>query len=270
MTWHLDPAQVRGYADGSLGGARGASVEAHVLACGPCRALVAAVVPPRRLAQVWEAVQESVDAPRRTWVERLLLRLQVPDHDARLLAAAPSLQMSWLLSLTVVLGFAAAAAAADERALRFFLVIAPLVPVLGVAGAYGRGIDPTYETTLATPYPTYRLLLLRVVAVLVVSLAVTAGLSVLVASGWNAMAWLLPSLAMVGVVLVLTRFVDLPVAAGAVAVVYVAAIIGAVTRHREVVDLFAGSGQLVSLAVATVSLAVVLSPTRRTAFRRIP
>lgn len=269
MTWHLDPALARDYADGSLGGASAASVEAHVARCAGCRGLLAPAAPAARLAAAWAAVEERVDAPRRTWVERLLLRLGVSDHDARLLSAAPSLQLSWLLALTVVLAFAATAALADDRGLRFFLAIAPLVPVAGVAGAYGRGIDPTYETTRATPYPTYRLLLLRVVAVLVVSLVVTGAFALLVTGGWPAAAWLLPSLAMVGVVLVLTRFIELPVAAATVAGVYLLALAGVVAGRGEVVDLFARDGQLVSLTVVLLCLALVLSPTRLTALRRI-
>lgn len=269
MTWHLDPAWVRDYADGALGGARAASLEAHVVTCAGCRDLMAAAAPTARLAAVWAGVEERVDAPRRTWAERLLLQLGVSEHDARLLAAAPSLQLSWLLALTVVLAFAATAASADDRGLRFFLAVAPLVPVLGVAGAYGRGIDPTYETTRATPYPSYRLLLLRVVAVLAVSLVVTGAFALLVTGGWPAAAWLLPSLAMVGVVLVLTRFVELPVAAAAVAGTYLLALASVVASRGEVVDLFARSGQLVSLAVVLLCLALVLSPSRLTSLRRI-
>ncbi len=270
MTWHLDPAQVRGYADGTTGGARAASVEAHVLACADCRGLLAAAAPTDRLTAVWDSVQETVDSPRRSWIEQLLIRARVPEDDARLLAATPALQASWLLALVGVLAFATAAAGADDRWLRIFLVVAPLVPVLGVAGAYGRGIDPTYELTRATPYPTVRLLLLRVVAVLTVSVIVTAAFSSVATQGWDALAWLLPSLAMVGLVLVLSRVVDLPLAAGAVALVYVIAVFGLLLRRRDVVDLFARSGQLVSLCVAAACLAVVLSPARRAAFRRVP
>ncbi|MDH4158819.1 MAG: zf-HC2 domain-containing protein [Actinomycetota bacterium] len=271
MTWHITPELARSYADGSAAGAPSSSVEAHLLACDACRALVASEAPAGRLDAVWAEIQEQVDAPRPTWVERLLTRLGVSPADARLLSAAPSLQVSWLLGLVAVLAFAAAAASSDERGLRAFLLVAPLVPVIAVAGAYGRRIDPTYEVTRSTPYPTYRLLLLRVVAVLSVSVALTAVVSLFVGAGWMAMAWLLPSLAMVGVVLVLTRYVELPVAAGSVVAGYALAVTAMVPRNEVDVVALAESTQLVSLSVAVACLAVVvLSPARRAAFRRLP
>ena len=273
MTWHITPELARGYADGSAAGAPSSSVEAHLLACDACRGLVASEAPTGRLDSVWAEIQEQVDAPRPTWVERLLTRLGVSPADARLLAAAPSLQVSWLLGLLAVLSFAAAGAAAssDERGLRGFLTVAPLVPVIAVAGAYGRRIDPTYEVTQSTPYPTYRLLLLRVVAVLSVSVALTAVFSLFVDAGWMAMAWLLPSLAMVGVVLVLTRHMELPVAAGSVVAGYALAVTAMASRNEVVVVALAERTQLVSLSVAVACLAVVvLSPARRAAFRRFP
>jgi hypothetical protein len=270
MTWHVDPAQARGYADGTVTGARAASVEAHLLACPQCRGRLAPLAPTTRLDAVWEMVQERVDAPRRTWVERVLVRLRVPDQDARLLSAAPSLQVSWLLSLTLVLGFAAVAATMDSRGLEVFLVLAPLAPVVGVAGAYGRGIDPTYETTRATPYPGYRLLLLRVLAVLVVSVALTGGFAVLVADGWAAVTWLLPSLALVGLVLVLAELIELPLAAAAVVASYLGAVALVVASSHDVTDLLARPGQPVWMLVAAACLVVVLSPARRTALRRTP
>jgi predicted anti-sigma-YlaC factor YlaD len=271
MTWHITPELARGYADGSAAGAPSSSVEAHLLACDACRALVGSQAPAGRLDSVWAEIQEQVDAPRPSWVERLLTRLGVSPTDARLLAAAPSLQVSWLLGLVAVLGFAAAAASSDERGLRVFLLVAPLVPVIAVAGAYGRRIDPTFEVTQSTPYPTYRLLLLRVVAVLSVSVALTAVFSLFVDAGWVAMAWLLPSLAMVGVVLVLTRYAELPVATGSVVAVYVLVVAATVSRDEVTAVAVAERTQLLSLSVAVACLAVVvLSPARRAAFRRLP
>jgi hypothetical protein len=40
-----------------------------------------------------------------------------------------------------------------------FLTVAPLLPLAGIAMAYGPGIDPTYEIGLAAPMRSLRLLL---------------------------------------------------------------------------------------------------------------
>src|SRR5688500_859682 len=98
-TWHADPATMGHYARGELAPAAAASVEAHLLACGRCRARVAAVVPVPRLDAIWAAVTNVVDAPRLTLTEHVLTRLGVRDHTARLLAATPSLTAAWLLSV---------------------------------------------------------------------------------------------------------------------------------------------------------------------------
>jgi hypothetical protein len=118
-------------------------------------------------------------------------------------AQAPSLRASWLFGLAATVAFAALGAAwGGTRGLAFFLLVAPLVPVAGVAFAYGPDVDPAYETGLAAPYPAARLLLLRTAAVLVTSLPVTvlAGLFVPARSG-TAVSWLLPALAFTAVVL---------------------------------------------------------------------
>jgi hypothetical protein len=94
--------------------------------------------------------------------ERLLVRLGVADHTARLLAATPALRGSWLLAVAVTLAFAVLAAWArpGPDAILAFLCVAPLLPLAGIAVAYGPGIDPTYEIGLAAPLRSFRLLLL--------------------------------------------------------------------------------------------------------------
>lgn len=259
MTWHLDPEQSRRYLDGSLVGARAASVEAHVMACAQCRAALAVGVPAARMDAVWAAIVDVVDTPRVTWVERVMCRFGVQPEEARLLATAPSLKLSWLLSVCVALAFVGFAPVAVDRTTLGFLVLAPLVPVLGVACAYGRGVDPTYELTRSTPYPSARLLLLRVVAVLVASLAVTVPFAVIFARGWQPMSWLLPALALVGLTLVAARWLQLPVAATLVAGCYLLVIVSAVKGSAGVASIFNGSHQWVWLAAAVACLGFVIS-----------
>jgi hypothetical protein len=127
----------------------------------------------------------------------------VSETDALLVAHAPSLRASWLFGLAATLAFAVLAAVwGGMRGPAFFLLVAPLVPVAGVAFAYGPDVDPAFEAGLAAPYPAARLLLLRTAAVLVTSLplAVLAGLLVPALPG-TAVSWLLPALAFTAVVL---------------------------------------------------------------------
>jgi hypothetical protein len=152
---------------------------------------------------VWARIEEAAQAPRAGLLHRLARRLGVPDHDALLLAAAPSLRSGWLWGTAFALGFAALAAAhGGARGVIFFLLVAPLVPVAGVAVSYGPDLDEAYEPTLAAPYSSSRLLLLRSAATLLTSvpLAAVGGL-LLPGSAWAAATWLLPAAAGVALTL---------------------------------------------------------------------
>ena len=97
-TWHADDDLLAGYAGGTIDDARAYSLEAHLLACDPCRVALAARADTAALERMWTEVSEVLDAPTPGVVERALRGLGVPGHVARLLAATPSLRASWLLS----------------------------------------------------------------------------------------------------------------------------------------------------------------------------
>ncbi len=61
-----------------------------------------------------------------------------------------------------------------DLALFLFLMVAAMLPVAGVAVAFGPGIDPTHEIALAAPMRADRLLLMRAAAVLAASIVITA------------------------------------------------------------------------------------------------
>ncbi len=268
MSWHVPTSLARDYAAGELRGARAASVEAHVLACGPCRSLVGGHVPTDRLEAVWAEVENQVDAPRVTRIERLLTRLGMADTDARLVAATPSLRSSWFLALAAVLAFAVWAGQNGERGEVVFLIVAPLVPVLAVAGAYGPRIDPTFEISVSSPYPTLRLILLRAATVVLAS-GLLAGLaSIWLPDVGVAVAWLLPALALVSVTLVLARWMPLPAAAGWVGAFYALPLLGALYADAPDV-LLSPLLQWTALAVGAVAMAVLTAdPQLRAALRR--
>jgi len=152
---------------------------------------------------VWGRIREQAQAPRPGLVERVLTRLGVSEPDALLVAVAPSLRASWLYGLAVTLGFVALSAAyGGSRGLALFLLVAPLVPVAGVAFAYGPDVDPSYEVGVAVPYSAARLLLLRTAAVLATCLPLVLLAALLVpALSWTAVSWLLPALSFTAVTL---------------------------------------------------------------------
>ena len=80
--------------------------------------------------------------------------------------------------------------------LAVFLALAPVVPVIGVALAYGPHADRAHEVAVAAPLSGLRLILLRTITV--VAAAATVSLFTVLAApteGWLRLAWLLPSLA---------------------------------------------------------------------------
>lgn len=270
MTWHIPETLAQAYVAGDVQGARAASVEAHVMACAPCRSLVGGAVSTDRLEAIWSTVEDEVDAPRATWTERLLTGVGMPETDARLVAAAPSLHASWFTAMVAVLAFAVWAGQAGGRGAVVFLIIAPLVPVLAVAGAYGPRVDPTYEVSVSTPYPTMRLVLLRSATVVLASGVLAILASTLVPDVSVAAAWLLPSLALVSLTLVLARWLSLPVAAGAVAVTYALPLLAALFADVDVLDVVLSAAlQWTALAVGVVAVAFMTTdPQLRRVLRR--
>ena len=262
MSWHVSPEMATSYRVGELAGARAASVEAHVMACELCRTLLrpSDTVALERLAMIWDGVEDQVDQPRITLIERLLIFCRVPADEARLLASAPSLQLSWLVALLSVVGGTSLLSQQADRFTLVFVVLAPMLQVVSVAAAYGPHLDPTYELTRSTPYPTTRLLMLRTVAVLAVSLLLTAAAALTLTDEWAAVAWLLPSLALVSVTLLLAKWIDLNLAGSVVCVAYLFAVTSALFNDATVRSIFGGPVQLAAIAVTLVCGLVLFGP----------
>lgn len=278
MTWHLDPASVRRYRDGELAVSQFASVDAHLAACADCRAVVAVEADVVVLSRVKAAIDDRLDTPRVSPVERGLCAVGVSPAAARVMWVSLSLTSSWIAASAVVLAFVAVAATsgADKAGLAAFLVLAPLVPMAGVALAFGPAFDPAHQITVASPMPTLRIVLLRSLAVVGAVLPVMLVLS-LALPGWSptAVAWLLPSLAMGGASLALGTVVPVGRAAAALAGLWLvgatAALSGAPRSSAEAfVEGFAAfrpAGQVVSLLVVVVSATVVT--VRQTSFETL-
>jgi hypothetical protein len=194
MTWHVGGETLDAYARGALDGFAAMSVEAHLPSCTDCRARLP--VDRARMDRLWDGIRTTAAASRPGVVERVLTWLRVPQHVARLLSATPSLSASWLLAVVVALAFAVAAARTGGGGQTLFIAVAPLVPLLGVAAAYGPGIDPAYEVGLVAPMSAMRLLFVRAAAVLAVSIVVLGAVSLFLPGEMGAVLWLVPALAL--------------------------------------------------------------------------
>lgn len=271
-TWHADAATLARYAAGTVDDVTADSLESHLIACAACRrALAHDTSPdPQRLERMWAEVVEQLDGPRAGVIERGLTAIGVRDHVARLLAATPSLRLSWLAAEAIALGSAAALTAASrgraaDAGLALFLVLAAMLPVAGIAVAFGPGVDPTYEVGLAAPMRSFRVVVLRAVAVLGTSTAI-AGLAALAIPdvGWAAAAWLLPSLGLTAATLALSTSFRPQIAAAGVAATWGALAVIAAARSADRFAAFRGTAQLVFAVVLVISCAVLLQ--RRRAF----
>lgn len=271
-TWHADAELLAGYVGGTLGRARAASVEAHLVACPSCRAAVVPLTPPERLERNLATIVERVDQPRLHPIERLLQWLGVPDHIGRVLAVTPSARAAWLAGVAVALAAAVLSADLDvsDRTLFAFLVAAPLLPLAGVTAAFGSHTDPVRELVVAAPMSAFDLLLVRALAVLGPTMAVAAGASALVpGQGWEPVLWLLPSFGLMASTLALGTWFDVRAVAWVLGGAWVAAAVVSVrgAPSAELVERFAAfrpAGQLVLVAVTLVAATVLTL--RRDAF----
>jgi hypothetical protein len=263
VTWHADPDLLERYAAGRLPDAAAWSLETHVNRCDACRLdlVPTAGLSGDRLSAIWADVDGRVRAAERPALERILVRGGVPEHHARLLLATPSLTRSWLVGVVIVLVLAVAGAWSGPvggAAPLPFLLLAPLLPVAGVALAFGPRVDPAHDLTVIAPMASSRLLLSRTVAVLATSF-VSAGIGTLALPvlGWAVAGWMLPALTLTAVTLaVSTRWDPLP-AAATVAGAWIALVVGAEAASAVPLAAFGPGGQALAATLLVVSVVVL-------------
>ncbi len=262
-----DPDLAARYVAGQTTAAETMRVEQAMDASAAWRALVGSNVPELRLEENLAAITVELDAPKRGFVERIMTRIGMPEHVARLMAATPVMRRSWYLASFLVLFFGLAAANPDGNtgSLVFFLALAPIVPVLGVGLAYGPGIDPAHDMTVATPISGFRLLLLRSISVLATSV-VFGGVASLLGStqeGLEIVGWLLPSLALTTITLALSSVINTRAAAAVTAAGWLT-VVSIVANAAAELTMFGAPAQVAYLVVALGAAAVVYA--RRSAF----
>jgi hypothetical protein len=190
------------------------AVEAHLETCETCRLRLADVAPPQvtaLTAAVWAGLEPTGTPARR---RHRLARWATPSLLPWLAMTAFVLLAA--LSLDGLLPTSGVSAAV--------LLIAPIVPVLGVAAAWSRGMDPAYELVVSTPRAGLQLVLRRTFAVLVVvlpALLVGGGLA-----GASPAYWLLPCLGVTAVTLALGGVIGVRRAAVAAACSWAVLVIG--------------------------------------------
>jgi hypothetical protein len=227
--------------------------------CRACTGALRELMPSEPLDRAWRAIRSHVEEPRAGLVERLLGALGLSSESARLLAAVPAFRGAWLLGVFTVLVFAGAASLfADDLGLALFLVVAPLIPVAGVAAAFGGDADPAHEMVTVTAYSSLRLLLLRTAGVLMTSVPVTVLLGLaLPGPAWLAVAWLTPAAAGIALTLALSPHFDTSGTAAVIGVVWSSAVLSA-HHFGDPMQVVEPLMQLVLAAVALLATAVVL------------
>jgi len=265
QSWHASTELLDAYVAGALAAWEAASVEQHLNVCAGCRQAIGTQVPRADLDRAWDGVRSTVERPAPPLVIRWAQRLGLPEPTAVLLAAAAALRTAWLSSSVVALGFAAIAAqASGGTTLWPFLLVAPLVPVIGVAVSYGPATDSLESLIVTSPYGRTRLILVRTLAVLTTSLPVAVLIGLMMPGPlWVAAAWLGPAFAMLPVMMTVASFAGPRPAAALVAIAWSGVVLGSERRLPATwpVEL---EQQLVFLTLALVACFVLAIRSRAT------
>jgi hypothetical protein len=121
------------------------------------------------LGRVWTGVAAEVWRRHPGPVERLAGRLLRSPGLARALLTTPSLLLPWLISTVVIFGVGAMINLTGGEPLVWLL--APGIAAIGIAYAYGPGVDPAWELACSMPVSDRMVLLVRAVAVFAVNAA---------------------------------------------------------------------------------------------------
>jgi hypothetical protein len=222
------------------------------------------MVDPRRLEDNLAVINARVDQPRQHLVERVLRRVGVPGHVARLLVVTPTDPVVWLVGILAALLIVGPAAllTGSDRTVFACLVAAPLLPLVGVTSTLTLRHDPVRELMVAVPTPAFTLFLVRSLSVLAPTIALAAGAALLVPRlGWEPVLWLLPAFGLCATTLALGTWLPVRAVAWTLGAAWVTAAILAVrdASPADAVDTFAAfrpTGQLVLLGLSLVALGI--------------
>ena len=265
--WHADDDLLATYAGGRLDRARAASIEQHLARCARCREAISRYADESVLHTAWAGTIDTLDQPSPKWFERLLIALGVAPSAARLAAGASAARRAWVAGCVLVAAFAIVAGSTEGRVSTWFLTVAPLAPLTGVALAYGPGFFGMHEVVVAAPYPRLRLVLLRCLPVLPVTALLLVAGGVALPAMEQAALWLLPGLALAALSLGLERVVGSRIAVAALAGMWVFYVAGTRFVTGSVTAAFAPAVQILSLLILVAAAGLVA---RRVAVTRSP
>ncbi|WP_405892671.1 zf-HC2 domain-containing protein [Streptomyces sp. NBC_00104] len=225
---HASTRLIDGYARGDTDIAADEvwALEAHLEGCPVCRdrlsaATATAPAVAALVATVWSDLEPRLAAtptmPRRRRRSARLSRWLTP-------TMAPWLAMVMSVTLlALLLDLADSGTGYGSGQVSLVLLLAPVLPVLGVAASWSRGLDPAYELTASVPRAGLPLVLRRTASVLAVVVPA------LLAGGWvtgvTTAQWLLPCLAFTSTTLALGGVVGVTRAAVALVVVWAAVVV---------------------------------------------
>lgn len=219
---HASAELIAGYAAGAeLPGDRVWALEAHLESCAQCRARLAEHQSPAVSALVegvWAGLGPALDAaaparkPRARWLVTWVTPVMVPWVVMVLLVPVIALMFDVV-----------------ARGVSLIALLAPVLPVLGVAASWSRGLDPAHEMVTATPRAGLFLVLRRTTAVLVVVLPVLLVAGWVTGEGFGL--WLLPSLAFTTGTLALGSVVGMNRAAAVLVAVWLAVLVLPTIAH---------------------------------------
>jgi hypothetical protein len=272
--WHASVPVLASYAAGDLGDADVWSIEAHVADCAFCRVQLSVQADHERLARNRTLMLAMAAIPDAGWPRRLARRFGIPDHLLVLLSATSSLRRSWLLSVVAVLGVVTgeallvhalwpdrggSAGYSEPAVLAPFLLVGPLLVLVGVAAAFVPLLDPGYRLAAAAPFSTLTLLLVRAVSALLAALIPVACAAVAVPGpGWLPAALLLPSLALCAFALAAATVVG-PTAAVVASGALWALPVGWLAVTRSPLESVQAHGQSLCAMVVVAAVAVVFA-----------
>lgn len=215
---HLPTPWVTAYAEGSLDPDLLGHAEPHLRHCRRCADAVndAVLLGPYRMSldAVHTALLDGIGggppaSPAPPPSPRTARRTGPPPW----LAVTQGLRLSWLVSVLCVcgLGVGLSQFSGSDKPRVLLLLLAPVLPVLCVAGSYGGRADPFAEVTRTTPAGGLRVLLLRTAQTLVVCVPLLTGAAALMPrssdqSPYTSAGWLLPCLAVTLATLLLSSY----------------------------------------------------------------
>jgi hypothetical protein len=254
---HASTRLIAGYAGGAdFPGDQVWALEAHLESCEVCRG---------RLAEV--AASEVVSLVEGVWA-RLEPALAVPParwRRHRIFTWVTPVMLPWLAMTALVTLIAFGLDLFITPDVSLVKLLAPLLPVLGVAASWSRGLDPAYELVAAMPRAGLYLVLRRTTSVLavVLPLLLVAGW----ATGTGLALWLLPSLAFTTGTLALGGLIGVSRAAWVLVAIWAAVVIApTLALQKETFALLPGALPVWGGIFALTAMVVAL---RRSAFTKL-